>query len=149
MYSAELDIKTPHTSASCLDFLLSIGMDGQLNTSIYCKRDYCNFHITNFLSLARNNPSSPAYGVLSLSFCHTPGLAPRMNVLFLKARRQATQTGIPHGTLEIVIQENLWLIRGSYSQCEVSLSRMLNKILTLDQLQWLPNRSDFPKISWP
>ena len=32
---------------------------------------------------------------------------------------------------------------------EVSLSRMLNDILTLDQLQWLPNRSDFPPISWP
>ena len=31
---------------------------------------------------------------------------------------------------------------------EVSLSRMLNDILTLDQ-QWLPNRSDFQPISWP
>ena len=31
---------------------------------------------------------------------------------------------------------------------EVSLSRMLNDILTLDQ-QWLPNRSDCPPISWP
>ena len=30
----------------------------------------------------------------------------------------------------------------------VSLSRMLNDILTLDQ-QWLPNQSDFPPISWP
>ena len=33
-------------------------------------------------------------------------------------------------------------------QYEVTLSRMLNDILTLDQ-QWLPNRSDFPPISWP
>ena len=33
-------------------------------------------------------------------------------------------------------------------QYEVSLSRMLNDILTLDQ-QWLPNQSDFPPISWP
>ena len=33
-------------------------------------------------------------------------------------------------------------------QYEVSLSRMLNDILTLDQ-QWLLNRSDFPPISWP
>ena len=31
---------------------------------------------------------------------------------------------------------------------EVSLSRMLNDILTLDQ-QWLPNQSDFSPISWP
>ena len=33
-------------------------------------------------------------------------------------------------------------------QYEVSLSRMLNDILTLDQ-QWLSNQSDFPPISWP
>ena len=31
-------------------------------------------------------------------------------------------------------------------QYEVSLSRMLNNILTLDQLQWLPNWSDSPPI---
>ena len=41
---------------------------------------------------------------------------------------------------------------GRYSdliqQYEVSLSRMLNDILTLDQ-QWLLNRSDFPLILWP
>ena len=33
-------------------------------------------------------------------------------------------------------------------QYEVSLSRMLNDILILDQ-RWLPNPSDFPPISWP
>ena len=33
-------------------------------------------------------------------------------------------------------------------QYDVSLSRMLNDILILDQ-QWLPNQSDFPQISWP
>ena len=33
-------------------------------------------------------------------------------------------------------------------QYEVSLSRLLNDILTLDQ-QWLPNQSEFPPISWP
>ena len=33
-------------------------------------------------------------------------------------------------------------------QYGVTLSRMLNDILTLDQ-QWLPCRSDFPPISWP
>ena len=32
-------------------------------------------------------------------------------------------------------------------QYEVSLSRMLNDILILDQ-QWLPNQSNFPPISW-
>ena len=33
-------------------------------------------------------------------------------------------------------------------QYGVTLSRMLNDILTFDQ-QWLPYRSDFPPISWP
>ena len=33
-------------------------------------------------------------------------------------------------------------------QYEVSFSRMLNDILTLDQLQWLANLSDFSPISW-
>ena len=70
------------TSASYLDLLLSIERDGQLHTSIYDKRDDFNFHITNFLFLSSNIPSSPAYGVLSLNFYDTPGLAPRMNVLF-------------------------------------------------------------------
>ena len=34
-------------------------------------------------------------------------------------------------------------------QYEVSLARMLNDILTLEQLQWLANRSDLPSISLP
>ena len=44
-------------------------------------------------------------------------LAPRMNVLFRGPGDfpVSTQTGIPRGTLEIVIQEVLWSIRGSYS----------------------------------
>ena len=42
-----------------------------------------------------------------------------------------------------------WIWYGDrIQQYEVSLSRMLNDILTLDQ-QWLPNQSDFPPISWP
>ena len=85
MYPAELEIKDTTestTSASYLDLLLSIGRDGQLHTSIYDKLDDFNFHITNFPFLSSNIPSSPAYGVLSLNLYETPGLAPRMNVLY-------------------------------------------------------------------
>ena len=85
MYPAELEIKDTKKStrsASYLDLLLSIERGGQLHTSIYDKRDDFNFHITNFLFLSSNIPSSPAYGVLSLNLYDTPGLAPRMNVLF-------------------------------------------------------------------
>ena len=46
-----------------LGLLLSIGKDGQLRTSLYDKSDDFNFHITNFLFLSSNIPSSPAYGV--------------------------------------------------------------------------------------
>ena len=67
MYPVELEIKDmteSNTSASYLDLLLSIGRDGQLDTSIYDKRDDFNFHITNFPILSSNIPTSPAYGVL-------------------------------------------------------------------------------------
>ena len=81
MYPAKLEIKDTTettTSASYLDLLLSIWRDGQLHTSIYDKRDDLNFHIPNFPFLSSNIQSSPVYGVLY----DTPGLAPRMNVLF-------------------------------------------------------------------
>ena len=66
MYPAELEIKDTtksNTSASYLDFLLTIESDGQLRTSLYDKRDDFNFHITNFPFLSSNIPSLPAYGV--------------------------------------------------------------------------------------
>ena len=84
MYPPELEIKDTtesNTSASYLDFFLSIGRDGQLRTSLYDKHDDFNFHITNFPFLSSNIPSSPAYGVL-FYLSDTPGLAPLMNVLY-------------------------------------------------------------------
>ena len=83
MYPAELEIKNTTeniTSASYLDLLLAIGRDGQLYNSIYDTRVSFNFHITNVSFLRSNIPSSPAF--LFLNLYNTPGLAPRMNVLF-------------------------------------------------------------------
>ena len=85
MYPAELEIKDTtesNTSAFYFDLLLSIGTDGQLRTSLYDKREYFNFLITNFPFLSSNIPSSPASGVLYHSSYDMPGLAPLMNVLF-------------------------------------------------------------------
>ena len=84
MYPADLEIKDTTESITPVSYLdlLSIGRDGRLHTSIYDKPDDFNFHITNLPFLSRNIPSSPAYGVLSLSLYDTLGLAPRMNVLF-------------------------------------------------------------------
>ena len=61
MYPPELEIKDTtesNTSASYLDFLLSIGRDCQRRTSLYDKRDDFNFHIINFSFLSSNIPSS-------------------------------------------------------------------------------------------
>ena len=63
--------------------------------------------------LVINIPSSPAYGVLSLNLYDTPGLAPRMNVLFWGpgdfpvsySNRDTSRNA----------QEVLWSIWGSYS----------------------------------
>ena len=85
MYPAELEIKETTestTSASYLDLLLSIGRDGQLQTSIYDKRDDFNFHITNFPFRVVIFHLRQPMEFLSLNLYDTPGLAPRMNVLY-------------------------------------------------------------------
>ena len=120
IYSGELEIKNTtesFTSASDIDLLLSIGKDGQFNTSIYDKRVGFNFRITNFPFLCSNIPSSPSYGVFFLSaYTIRPGLL--LIWLFYSEGQatfqSATQTGIPRWTLEIVIKEVIWSIRGSY-----------------------------------
>ena len=117
--------------------------------SRYDKRIDFNFHITHFPFLSSNIPSSPTNGVFYLStYTIRPGL---LLVWMFYFEGQATsqlaiQTGVPRGTLEIVIQEVLWSIRGSYST--IWSLPLTNDILTLD-LQWLLNRSDFARISWP
>ena len=119
MYPAELEIKDTTestTSASYLDLLLSIGRDGQLHTSIYDKRDDFNFHITNFPFLSSNIPSSPAYGVFISQLIRYARACSSYECFILRARRLSSKLlkqGIPCGTLEIVIQEVLWSIRGS------------------------------------
>ena len=66
MYPVELEIQRhnrEHHFCFIPGFILSIGSDGQLHTSINDKRDDFNFHITNFPFLSSNIPTSPAYGV--------------------------------------------------------------------------------------
>ena len=50
---------------------------------LYDKRDYFHFHITNFLFLFSNIPSSPAYGVYTIR----PGL---FLILMFYSEGQAT-----------------------------------------------------------
>ena len=69
----------------------------------------------------------------------------------LRARRLSSKL-LKQGCLAERLKSSFRKFYGRYGdltqQYEVSLSRMLNDILILDQ-QWLPNQSDFPPISWP
>ena len=123
MYPLELGIKDTaerNTSASYLDLLLTIERDGQLHSSIFDKHKELNFHMTKYSFLSIIFQSFPAYGV------------------FISHRlRYAVQQNTP----EIVIQEVLWSIQEFQLNEIFSLARMLNAILKVDQVQWLPNRS--------
>ena len=144
MYPAELEIKDTSESttfASNLDLLLSIGRDGQLHTSIYDKRDDFNFYITNFPFLSSNIPSSPAYGVFISQLIRYSRACSSYECFILRARRLSSKL-LKQGYLAERLKSSFRKFYGRYGdliqQYEVSLSRMLNDILILDQ-QWLPN----------
>ena len=154
MYPADLEIKDTTestTSASCLDLLLSIGRDGQLHSSIYDKRDYFNFHITNFPFISSKIPSSPAYGVIISQLIRCARACSSYECFIRRARRLSSKL-LKQAYLVERLKSSFRKFYGRYGdliqQYEVSLSRMLNDILILDQ-PWLPNQSDFPPISRP
>ena len=124
---------------------------GQLHTSIYDKRDDFNFHITNFPFLSSNIPSSPAYGVFMSQLIRYARACSSYECFILRARRLSSKL-LKQGYLVERLKSSFRKFYGRYrdlvEQYGVTLSRMLNDILTLDQ-QWLPYRSDFPPISWP
>ena len=94
MYPAELEIKDTtesNTSASYLDFHLSIESDGQLRTSLYDKRDDFNFHITNFPFPSSNIPSSPAYGVFISQLIRYARACSSYECFILKAARLSSK----------------------------------------------------------
>ena len=144
MYPAELEIKDTTestTSASYLDLLLLIRRDGQLHTSIFDKRDYFNFHITNYLFLGSNIPSSPVYGVFIFQPIRYVRDCSSYECFILRTRRLSRKL-LKQGYLAERLKSSFRKFYGRYEdliQDEVSLSWMLNDILTLDQ-QWLPNR---------
>ena len=83
MYPAELVNEIKNTTESIAsayyrDVLLSIGRDGQFHTSIYDQRGDFNFFRSLLVIFHFRRPIA----FISLSLYYTPGLAPRMNVLF-------------------------------------------------------------------
>ena len=139
----------------------------------YDKRDDFNFHITNFPFLSSNIPSSPAYGVFISQLIRYSRACSSYECFILRARRLSSKL-LKQGYLAERLKSSFRKFYGRYGdliqQYEVSLSRMLNDILILDQQwlpdilildqqwlpdilildqQWRPNQSDFPPISWP
>ena len=120
-------------------------------TSIYDKRDDFNFHITNFPFLSSNIPSSPAYGVFISQLIRYARACSSYECFILRARRLSSKL-LKQGYLVERLKSSFRKFYGRYGdlveQYGVTLSRMLNDILTPDQ-QWPPYQSDFPPISWP
>ena len=139
MYLAELEIKDTRestTSASYLDLLLSIGRDGQLHTSVYDKRDDFNFHITNLSFPSRNIPSSPAYCVFISQLIRYARACSLYECFILRARRLSCKL-LKQEYLVERLKSSFRKFYGRYGdliqQYEVTLSRILYAILTLDQ----------------
>ena len=101
--------------------------------------------------LSSNIPSSPAYGVFISQLIRYSRACSSYECFILRARRLSSKL-LKQGYLAERLKSSFRKFYGRYGdliqQYEVSLSRMLNDILILDQ-QWLPNQSDFPPISWP
>ena len=98
-----------------------------------------------------NIPSSPAYGVFISQLIRYARACSSYECFILRARRLSSKLR-KQGYLVERLKSSFRKFYGRYGdlipQYEVTLSRMLYDILTLDQ-HWLPNRSDFPPISWP
>ena len=85
IYSAELDIKDPTesiTPASYLDILLSIGKDGHFTLPFTTNEMISISTSQTFRFWVEIFHLCRPMAFLSLNFYDTPGLAPRMNVLF-------------------------------------------------------------------
>ena len=121
--------------------------------STYCPRWFTsfNFHITNFPFLSSNIPNSPAYGVFISQLTRYARVCSSYECFSLRVRRLSSKL-LKQGYLVEHLKSSFRKFYGRYGdfiqQYEVSLSRILNDILTLDQ-QWLPNQSAFPPMSWP
>ena len=141
MYPAELEIKDTkesNNSASYLDLLLSIERDAQLRTSLYDKREYFNFHITNFPFRSSNIPSSPAYDVFILQIIRYGRVCSSYECFILRAVRLSSKL-LGQGYVIKRLKSSLRKFYGRYGDIikhyEVSLSQMLHGILGHDHIQ--------------
>ena len=125
-----------NTSASYLDLLLSIGRNGQLNTSLYDKRGDFNFHITNFPFLSSDIPSSPAYGVYISQLIRYARASSSYECFFILRAVRLSNKFVGQASIE---RSSLRRFYGWYGdvikQYDIPLSRILHDILDDDPLQ--------------
>ena len=92
-----------------------------------------------------------AYGIFISQLIRYARACSSYECFILRARRLSSKL-LKHGYLLECLKSSFRKFYGQYwdllQQYQVSLSQVLNYILTLDQ-QWLLNRLDFPLISWP
>ena len=127
-----------NTSASYLDLLLSIGMDGQLRTSLYDKRDDFNFHITNFPFLKSNIPPSPAHCVFISQLIRYTRACSSYECFILRAVRLSNKLlgqGYVKERLKSSLRKFYGLNGDLTKQYEAPLSRMSHDILENDHIQ--------------
>ena len=112
-------------------FILTIGRDGQLHTSIYDKCDDSNFHITTFPFLSSNIPASPAYGVFISQLIRYARAFSSYECLILMATRLSNKL-LEQGYVKERWKSSFRKFYGRYrdliKQYEVPPSRMLNDI---------------------
>ena len=111
--------------------------------SICDKRDDFNFHITNFSFLSSNIPFTPVYGVFIYQLIRYARACFSYECFILRAMllsRQLLKKGYLVERLKLSFRKFYCRYGDLIQQYEVSLSRMLNDILTFDQLQWFPIR---------
>ena len=109
-----------------------------LRTSLYDKRDYFNFHITNFLFLSSNIPSSPAYGVFISQLIRYARACSSYECFILRTARLSSKL-LGQGYVMERLKSSLRKFYGRYGDLikhyEVSLSQMLHDILGHDHIQ--------------
>ena len=95
--------------------------------------------------------TSPAYGVFISQLIRYARACSSYECFILRARRLSSKL-LKQGYLVERLKSSFRKFYGRYGdlveQYGVTLSRMLNDILTPDQ-QWPPYQSDFPPILWP
>ncbi|KAK3097484.1 hypothetical protein FSP39_010037 [Pinctada imbricata] len=136
IYPSELEVKETtetNNSASYLNIMLSYDTDGQMNTSLYDKRDDFSFSITNFPFLSSNIPSSQSYGVFISQLIRYARASTKYTDFVLRARRLSDKL-LSQGYVCDRLTSSL---RKFYGRCgelvihyDVPLSRMVDDILS-------------------